>query len=222
MNVKPRTVLFDLDGTLIDSIPMIVASFRHTLVTHLGSSVSDEVLIQGIGTPLRAQLARYCDDPAVVDAMFHTYKSHNVAVHDALLKPFPEVNVAVAALHAGGARLGVVTSKSREVALRGLALCGLAPYFPVVIALEDSARHKPDPEPVRVGLERVGAVAYDAVYIGDSTHDLWAGRAAGTRTGGVAWGPFPRADLLACEPDWFFERASDMVEAFLPGERGDG
>lgn len=211
---KPDHVLFDLDGTLIDSIPLILESFRYTLRTHLGTTPSDEVLIDGIGTPLRAQLYRYCPDTDLVEAMFHTYRAHNMEHHDTLLRPFPAVNVAIERLSAAGVPMGVVTSKSRDAALRGLAVTGLARFFDVVVTLEDTARHKPDPEPVHFGLSRMGGVASRAVYVGDSTHDLHAGRAAGARTGAVSWGPFPRADLVACRPDWFFETPDDMIAAF--------
>lgn len=214
MPPRPEAVLFDLDGTLIDSIPLILESFRHTLRTHLGQDVPDEVLITGIGTPLRVQLARYTDDTALVETMFHAYRAHNRIHHDTLLRRFPEVNAAVFRLHAAGVPMGVVTSKARDAALHGLEVCGLAALFPVVIALEDTARHKPEPEPVLTGLARMGFRPEQAVYVGDSTHDLHAGRAAGTRIGAVAWGPFPRADLEACEPDWFFDTPEEMVGAF--------
>ena len=210
----PEAVLFDLDGTLIDSIPLILESFRHTLREHLGCVVPDEVLIKGIGTPLRVQLGRYTDDPALVETMFHAYRAHNRTHHDVLLRPFPAVNAAVLRLQRAGVPMGVVTSKARDAALYGLELCGLTACFPVVIALEDTDRHKPEPEPVLAGLARMGYRPEQAVYVGDSTHDLHAGRAAGTRIGAVAWGPFPRADLEACAPDWFFETPEDMVPAF--------
>jgi pyrophosphatase PpaX len=217
---RPEAVVFDLDGTLIDSIPLILESFRYTLAHHLGDVPDDATLISGIGTPLRTQLGRYCADPAVVEAMFVTYKTHNRAHHDALLRPFPEVAPAIAALAAAGLPLGIVTSKARDVALQGLERCGLSAFFPpaVVVALEDCALHKPDPAPVILGCARVGVEPGRAVYVGDSTHDLRAGRAAGARTAAVAWGPFPRADLEACAPDWFCEVPADLVRVFAgPG-----
>jgi pyrophosphatase PpaX len=214
---RPEAVVFDLDGTLIDSIPLILESFRYTLRRHLGSTPDDATLISGIGTPLRTQLGRYCADPAIVEAMFVTYRAHNREHHDALLRSFPAVRDAIEALARAGLPLGIVTSKARDVALRGLDRCGLAPFFPpeVVVALEDCAVHKPDPAPVRLGCARVGVDPSRAVYVGDSTHDLRAGRAAGARTAAVAWGPFPRAELEACEPNWFCEHPDDLVRAFV-------
>jgi pyrophosphatase PpaX len=204
-------LLFDLDGTLIDSIPLILASFRHTLVEHLGAAPSDAELVAGIGTPLRTQLARYTPDSALVEALFRTYKAHNEAHHDAAVRAFDGVHTAVAALRDAGRTLGVVTSKARPMALRGLEVCGLAPYFSVVVALEDSTRHKPEPDPVERALAHLGASAHAAVYVGDSPHDLLAGRRAGVETAAAAWGPFSAATLRAEAPDLWFEGPADLL-----------
>ena len=209
-------LLFDLDGTLIDSIPLILSSFRHTLVEHLGAAPTDAELVAGIGTPLRTQLARYTPDAAVVEALFRTYKAHNEAHHDAAVRAFDGVHTAVAALHGAGRTLGVVTSKSRPIALRGLEITGLAPYFTVVVALEDSTRHKPDPEPVERALALLNATARNAVYVGDSPHDLLAGRRAGVETAAAAWGPFSAATLDAESPDLFFEGPADILRLLEP------
>jgi pyrophosphatase PpaX len=204
-----RTVLFDLDGTLIDSIALILSSYRHTLVVHRGSTPSDDVWLAGLGTPLRAQFRSFSDDDDEIAAMVATYRAHNLANHDAMVRPYPGVTRAVTAMHACGARLGIVTSKTREGAVRGLAHCGLDGLFDVVVGADDVERHKPDPEPVRRALELLGAPADGTVFVGDSPHDLAAGRAAGVATAAVGWGPFPRAALEPHAPDhWIDEPAA--------------
>jgi pyrophosphatase PpaX len=204
-----RTVLFDLDGTLIDSVELILSSYRHTLVVHRGATPSDDVWLAGLGTPLVAQFRAFTDDDTELAAMVATYREHNLANHDAMVRPYPGVARAVRGLHASGVRLGIVTSKTRAGAERGLAHCGFDGLFDVVVGADDVERHKPDPEPVRRALELLGEPVTAAVFVGDSPHDLAAGRAAGVATAAVGWGPFPRAILEPHAPDhWIDEPAA--------------
>lgn len=205
-----RTVLFDLDGTLIDSIELILSSYRHTLTVHRGSTPADDVWLAGLGTPLLAQFRAFTDDDAEIAAMVATYRAHNLANHDAMVRPYPGVAPAVHALHATGARLGIVTSKTREGATRGLRHCGFDGLFDVVVGADDVERHKPDPEPIQRALSLLGEPAGGAVFVGDSPHDLAAGRAAGVATAAVAWGPFPRSTLEAMRPDHWIEEPSAL------------
>ncbi len=210
------TVLFDLDGTLIDSIELILSSYRHTLTVHRGSSPSDDVWLAGLGTPLRAQFRAFTCDEDEIAAMVATYREHNLANHDAMVRPYPGVRQAVAALHAGGARLGIVTSKTREGARRGLRRCGFDGMFEVLVGADDVERHKPDPEPVRRALELLGARREGVVFVGDSPHDLVAGRAAGVRTAAVGWGPFPPAALEPHEPDHWIREPVELETLTAP------
>lgn len=205
------TVLFDLDGTLIDSVELILSSYRHTLTVHRGTSPPDEVWLAGLGTPLWVQFRQFTDDDAELDAMIATYRAHNTAHHDAMVRPYPGVREAVDALRAR-ARLGIVTSKSRSGALRGLRLTGMEGWFSVVVGADDVTRHKPDPEPVRYALDRLGADAGTAVFVGDSPHDLAAGRAAGVRTAAVTWGPFAEGILRAHDPDYWITSPAGLSD----------
>lgn len=209
-NHAPTTVLFDLDGTLIDSISLILSSYRHTLKVHRGETPSDDVWLAGLGTPLWTQFRLFTDDEDEIAAMVATYREHNFAHHDAMVHPYDGVLDAVNALHARGVRLGIVTSKKREGAHRGLQHCGFGDVFDVVVAADDVERHKPDPEPVRFALAQLGVQPSDAVFVGDSPHDLVAGRAAGVRTAAVGWGPFARGTLEAEEPDYWIERPAEL------------
>jgi pyrophosphatase PpaX len=206
-------VLFDLDGTLLDSTPMIVESLRHTVRTHLDWDPSDTVLIDGIGTPLKAQFEQHqqlCGgtvDAARGAAMLATYLEHNLAIHDARIQAFAGVGAMLERLKARGARLGVVTSKSTPTARRGLDVCGLSAAFEVLVGWHDVQQHKPHPEPVRTALAALGEPAeHDrVVYVGDSPHDLYSGRAAGVATAAATWGPFTRARLAPAAPDHWLE-----------------
>lgn len=204
------TVLFDLDGTLIDSIELILRSYEHTFRVHYGRDLGREEWLAGLGTPLKAQFARYTCDGAEIDRLIATYRAFNLEHHDALMRRYEGAVEAVARLRARGARLGIVTSKMNQAARRGLRHCGFGDWFDVVIGADDVERHKPDPLPVRAALERLGATADSAVYVGDSPHDVAAGRAAGCRTAGVLWGPFPREWLVRAGPDLLLEAPCDL------------
>jgi pyrophosphatase PpaX len=208
---SPSAVLFDLDGTLIDSIELILSSYRHTMLSHRGATPPDSVWLAGLGTPLRAQFRKFTDDEAEVAAMVATYRTHNLANHDRMVRAYPGVLEAVRHLHAAGRTLAIVTSKTRDGAQRGLRYCGFGGLFPVVVGADDVPRHKPDPEPVRHALALLGVPAAAAVFVGDSPHDLAAGRAAGVRTAAVAWGPFARAELEALAPDFWMETPQDLA-----------
>ena len=195
MSDLPEAVLFDFDGTLADTTELILRCYRHTMTTHLGECPPDERWLAGFGTPLETQIALFARDPDEVAAMLETYKAHQRELMEAMLEPFPGAVEAVAELDRRGVRLAIVTSRLKRATLRGLELCGLMDHFPVVVTPEDVSNPKPDPEPVRVALERLGVSAERAWFVGDSPHDVVAGQAAGVRTAAALWGPFPRATL---------------------------
>jgi pyrophosphatase PpaX len=200
-----QTVLFDLDGTLIDSIDLIITSYHHTMSTHGLPAVSTADWMAGVGTPLRIQLARYCQTPDDMDALIATYREFNLGNHDRMVKPYPGVSELVHAIRASGRKTGIVTSKAREGTKRGLNLVGLNDLFDVMICVDDVENPKPHPEPVEKAVAALGADPATTIYVGDSIHDLHSGRAAGVLTGGVLWGPFARAELEPATPDYWFE-----------------
>ncbi|UCG85699.1 MAG: HAD-IA family hydrolase [Gemmatimonadota bacterium] len=204
--------LFDLDGTLIDSIDLIFASYRHTLSQHHGSAPPDEVWLAGLGTPLRQQLRPFARNQDEVEAMVATYRDFNFAHHDAMVRPFPGTRAAVEQLKARGLGLAVVTSKARNGLQRGLNVCGLDDLFEVVVAADDVTLHKPDPAPVLHALDFLGVEAGRSVFVGDSPHDMEAGRRAGTRTAAALWGPFSREQLADHSPDFWLTRTAEVVD----------
>ena len=205
------TFLFDLDGTLIDSIELILRSYRHTMRLHRGHEPSDDVWMEGLGTPLWVQFRHFTEDPAEIEAMVATYRAYNLAHHDELVRPYDGVVEAVRALRAREKTLGLVTSKMRSGALRGLRVAGLEDAFQVIVGADEVTHPKPHPEPVLMALERLRAPAAGAVFVGDSRHDVECGRAAGVKTAAVLWGPFDRAHLADLEPDYWLERPEDLA-----------
>jgi len=206
-----RTVLFDLDGTLIDSIQLILDSYHHTLRVHGIPPRTDRHWLDGIGTPLRVQFREWAHDEAQMEAMIATYREYNLAHHDSRVTVYPGVVEMVHAVRDAGCRTGVVTSKNRSGALRGLRLAGLEQAMDVVIGADDVTQPKPHREPLDRALELLGAPHAGAVYVGDSIHDMHAGRNAGVQTAAVLWGPFSRPDLAPTEPDFWLERPAELV-----------
>jgi pyrophosphatase PpaX len=205
-----HTFLFDLDGTLLDSIDLIMQSYRHTMLVHRGTAPNDAVWLAGLGTPLRVQFAGVSDDPAEIEAMVATYRDYNLANHDQMVRPFEGIVPALTALATRGS-LGLVTSKFRDGALRGLKVLGLEEHIRVIVGADDVRRPKPDAEPVRLAMERLEADPATTVFVGDSPHDLTAGRAAGVRTAAVLWGPFPRELLAAQAPDYWIQSPPELT-----------
>jgi pyrophosphatase PpaX len=209
--VALTTFLFDLDGTLIDSIELILRSYRHTMRLHRGREPSDDVWMQGLGTPLWVQFRHFTEDPAEIDAMVATYRAYNLAHHDELVRPYAGVVEAVLALRDHGKTLGLVTSKMRSGAVRGLRVAGLEDAFQVIVGADEVTHPKPHAEPVLTALERLGAPASGTVFIGDSRHDIECGQAAGVKTAAVLWGPFDRAHLEDLRPDYWLETPADLT-----------
>lgn len=210
-----QTALFDLDGTLIDSIELIRRSYEHTLRVHFDRAMSPEDWLSGLGRPLRWQFAQFTRDEREIDALVATYRAYNHAHHDAMVAAFPGAVEAVRSLKARGVALAIVTSKLNAGARRGLACAGFGDLFDVIVGADDVLVHKPDPAPVVAALARLGRAPETAVMVGDSPHDLASGRAAGTRTAAVAWGPFARAELELARPDHWLEDPAEI--AGLPG-----
>jgi pyrophosphatase PpaX len=205
-----QTFLFDLDGTLIDSVRLILDSYHHTLAAHGIPPRSDEEWLRGVGTPLTAQFAEW-KDQGMLDALIATYREYNLAHHDRMVTVYAGVVAALNAVRRAGRPTGLVTSKNRTGALRGLAVAQLEPLMDVLVCADEVTNPKPHPEPVEKALSLLGAPASTAVYVGDSIHDMVAGRAAGVRTAAALWGPFGREHLEGATPDYWLESPADLV-----------
>ncbi len=207
-------VLFDLDGTLVDTTELILRCYRHTMTTHLGRALPDELWVARMGTPLREQLKEFARDPEEAARMAETYSSYQRTIHDDMMKAFPGAVEVVHALKAKGSAVGVVTSRQTPMAERALARAGLDGVMDVLVGADDVVKAKPDPEPVLMALERLGLAGQEAraLFVGDSPFDIRAGRGAGTRTAAVLWGPFPHDALRAEKPDHFVTRPEELLE----------
>ncbi|WLR50526.1 pyrophosphatase PpaX [Bacillus tianshenii] len=207
--MKVDTLLFDLDGTLIDTNDLIINSFLHTLEQYFPGEYTREDVLQFIGPPLYDSF--HALNPERVDEMVKVYRTFNHDKHDELVTEFDGVFDTIQALHKKGYKLGIVTTKLRQTVEMGLKLTGLGEFFEVVVTLDDVTNAKPNPEPVNLALFQLGSKAETAIMIGDNHHDIEAGKNAGTLTAGVAWTVKGREHLEELKPDYMFEHMSDIL-----------
>jgi pyrophosphatase PpaX len=205
-------ILFDLDGTVADTVDMILACYRHTMQTHLGEVPPEERWLSGMGTPLVTQLRGFARSQEESEAMLETYQTYQRSIHDSMVTPFSGISEVLANLAGRGIPLAIVTSKRQEMAIWTLKACGLRDRFPTVVTADDITRGKPDPEPVHLALEWLGiASSLRVLLVGDSIHDVRAGQAAGVRTAAVTWGPFAADELQAVNPDFMVDEPGELL-----------
>lgn len=180
------TVLFDLDGTILDTNELIIISFLHALEGVAEEGFSREHIIPSMGAPLVDQMRRFSGLDNV-DHLIDAYREVNLRLHDQYVKLFEQVEEVLADLHADGVKLGVVTTKMRLTTDRGLAFTNIAKYMDVVITIDDVQHAKPHAEPVQKALQGLGADPQRALMVGDSTVDIQSGINAGVKTVGVSW-----------------------------------
>lgn len=200
VDTQVKGVLFDLDGTLLDTEQLLLASFRYTVDKVLGRHIPDEVLMAKVGQPLNTQMWDFTDDDAVHEQLCRTYREYNALVHDELIRIFPGTVETLVALHQAGYALGVVTSKRHEPAAKGLAFFELQDSFSFLVGSDDWPLHKPDPGPVAHGCDLLGLSPGECLYVGDSPFDMQSGNGAGCITVAATWGMFPEAVLRAEQP----------------------
>ncbi len=206
-------VLFDLDGTLIDSLHLLVSAMRFAFEGHRVPTPDVDLWTSYIGRPLQWQFAQFASEEEV-PALVQRYRSFQYEHHDALTAPYDGIVELVQRLDAAGHLIGVVTSKVDALANRSIEHVGLSPYMDIVIGADSSTRHKPDPEPLHVALNRLGVTPDQGVYIGDSIYDIMAGNAAGVVTIGVTWGATTHSPLLEASPT-FVAHTIDELEALI-------
>lgn len=204
-----NTVLFDLDGTLIDTNELIISSFMHTLNHYYPEQYKREDVLAFMGPPLYDTFVQM--DKERVHEMIDTYRTHNLSHHDELVTEFAGVFETVKWLHDQKYKLAIVTTKQINTVMLGLKLTKLDQFFDVIVAIDDVQHAKPHPEPVEKALVLLNAQPEEAVTVGDNHHDILSGKNAGTKTAGVAWSAKGREHIASYEPDVILEEMKDLI-----------
>jgi pyrophosphatase PpaX len=205
-----HTILFDLDGTLLDTTDLIVSAFQHVVRQHLNREITKEELVPNFGKPLIEAMEEI--SPGQSEFLVSQYRNYNRIHHDSMVQIFPDVVSTLEELHKKGIKMGIVTSKVRKTALQGLKLFNLDYLFDVFVGYEDTTIHKPNPEPVLFALKQVGVDAGNALMVGDSPHDIVSAKRAGTKTAAVTWSSFPLEVLKAEEPTYLIDQMSQLID----------
>ena len=205
------TVLFDLDGTLLNSIDFILDCFRHAFVANGLEPKSDQYWLDSIGQPIKAQMQPWDHDPDLREALISAYREYNFKHHDTRITAYDGVAGLLARIAEMDANIGLVTSKSRMGAERGLHVTKLTSFVTDMVTADDVTNGKPHPEPVQKAVERFGSDPSRSIFVGDSVHDMVSGRAAGVKTAAALWGPFDRHLLEPTAPDYWCETPGDVL-----------
>ena len=204
-----NTVLFDLDGTLIDTNNLIITSFLHTLEHYYPGHYRREDVLEFIGPPLYDTFVSMDKDR--VEEMITHYREFNLAKHDELVNEFEGVFETIKTLHEKGLKLGIVTSKMSPAVIMGLKLTKLDQFFDVVVALDHVTKAKPDPEPIHIALQQLDAKPEEAIMVGDNHHDILSGKNAGTKTAAVSWTLKGVEYLQQFKPDYVLTHMEDLL-----------
>ena len=207
------TAVFDLDGTLADTINLIVESYQHAFRTVLGREEDPDVIRSWIGRPLISAFRDH--SPEQADELYATYLQWNSDNTERLIRTYAGVIDVLGDLSAAGVHVGIATSKRRESAQQAMDILGISQHVDVLVAMEDTERHKPDPTPLLLALQRMGRSSNAAVYVGDAVVDVLAGKAAGMDTLAVTWGAGLPEALHAVRPTAVASTAAELRSAFL-------
>lgn len=211
MTVKQiNTLLFDFDGTLLDTNELIIQTFLSVLGEHYPGRFGREDALHFIGPSLEQTFTAI--DPERVEELTVQYRTLNRAMHDELVEEYDGVVETLRLLKAQGLKMAIVSTKRSETIRHGLDLMGVSDVFDVLVGLDHVSNPKPDPEPLNLALEQLGSSHEEALMIGDNSHDIEGGKNAGVRTAGVAWTAKGEDFLASFNPDFMLQHISDLLE----------
>jgi pyrophosphatase PpaX len=207
--VKKPILLFDLDGTLINTNELILASFMHTLELHCPGKYTEQDVLEIMGEPLYDQMRRF--DPDQAEEMVKTYHAFNERKHDELVLEFPHVRETLSELDRAGVLMGVVSNKRRLVVEMGLKLFDLGRFMKTVVCIGDTEKAKPEPDMIFLAMEHLGGTPGQVIMVGDSRYDILAAKRAGVASAAVAWS-LHAEELKKYDPDYYLEDMRDLLQ----------
>ncbi|WP_346916041.1 pyrophosphatase PpaX [Clostridium sp.] len=205
-----KAILFDLDGTIIDTNELILTSFNYVLNNYLGLNIRNEEIVETFGIPLKDVMDHYAKERA--EELVDEYIRYSLESHDKYIKSYNHVEEGLLKLKNKGFKLAIVTSKRRGTALRGLNCFDLEKYFDVIITPEDSKKHKPDGEPVLKACEVLKVKPEETIMVGDSHNDILCGKNAGSKTCLVNYTALNVEKIKTHNPDFIIDKIEDLIE----------
>lgn len=212
--MKIEWVLFDLDGTIVDTNELILNSFIHALQQNNLPILTREEMIPHMGTTLQYQMKVFSglEDDASVASLENAYRSYNYEHHDELIRSFPHVNETMEELARRGIKMGIVTTKIRPTTIRALEMFDLLKYMDTIVTVDDVTHAKPHPEPVLTAVRNLGADPRRTLMVGDSTVDIQSAKAAGVYAAAVAWSLKGEEILSTYEPHFIIHDMKDICD----------
>ncbi|MGD9677641.1 MAG: pyrophosphatase PpaX [Vulcanibacillus sp.] len=205
-----KTLLFDLDGTIINTNELIISSFLYTLDKYYPGKYNREMLIPHFGKTLYEQMDLF-GGKDLSEEMVEVYREHNIRTHDEMVREFPYVKEVLEELYGLNPSMGIVTTKMKPTAFMGLELFGLDKFMSTVIGYEDTKKHKPNPEPVLLAMEQLSADPTTTLMVGDSQYDIEAANRAGITSIGVGWSIKGKEFLKQFNPDYMIDDMRELI-----------
>ncbi|MEK4139475.1 pyrophosphatase PpaX [Paenibacillus sp. FSL L8-0333] len=210
-------VLFDLDGTIVDTNELIISSFMYALKDNGLAPLTREEIIPHMGTTLQQQMRVFSGLEDVNGTLEKSYRSYNNKHHDELVRSFPLVKETIEELSRRGIKLGIVTTKIRPTTIKTLERFDLLKYMDTIVTVNDVTEPKPHPEPVLTAVKNLGVDPRKTLMIGDSAVDIQSAKAAGVYAVGVSWSLKGEDTLRKYDPDFIIHNMKDIIEIM---ERG--
>lgn len=210
MTKNITTLLFDFDGTLLNTNELIIHTFTKVLDKHFPNSYGRDDIMEFIGPSLNQTFEAIA--PSRTEELIKEYRELNLALHDEMVSVYDGVEETLYLLKNRGLKMAIVSTKKKATILHGLRLMGVSELFDTVISLDDVINPKPDPEPILKALKELSSSAAESLMIGDNSHDIEGGRNAGVRTAGVAWSAKGEEFLATFNPDYMLQHISDLLE----------
>lgn len=212
-----KAVLFDFDGTLINTNDLIIDSFKYALKKVDNANVPSEKIVKTFGEPLRMCLTDLSDSSP--DELMKEFREYNESHHDEMVKEFKGVKEGLKELKRMGIKTGIVTSKRKIMANRGLKLIGIEKYIDVIVTSEDTKKHKPLGDPAITACELLNVTPKESVMVGDSHNDILCGKNAGCHTALVRYTLLPMEELIKLKPDYIISSILELAEVLEDNEK---
>lgn len=213
LNKKINTILFDYDGTIMNTNDVVIKSWQHTYRTVEGKELSAEIIVKTFGEPLFITMGRLL--PTItVDEGVAIYRSFLREHYSDMIKPFPGMVELVRDIKGRGYKTGLVTSRVGDTTVQGLSQFGLLPHMDCLVTCEDTDKHKPDPEPVNIALRKLNSKPEETLMLGDTMFDILCAKNAGVKSVLVGWQMAISEDELEGPdgPDFLIETPEDLFK----------